>query len=97
MNKERFLKEASADMFVIKNPDNDEAARIIKEQTKNPYIEIQQAVVDPISGTDISTSTYVPFLMEKHGLSEGIITLIDNFQNHSEEVNTELRIRKQKP
>lgn len=81
--------------YRIKNPDNIEVASIYKEQSTNPYIELQRRVIDTSTHEVISTSTVIPYLMNKHGLANGTLEFINGFQNHGPEVYSELAILEQ--
>lgn len=97
MERQKLInhKLAYKEFIRVKNPYCDEVTRILHEQSRNPYIEVQQITRDATSGRIINTVTFVPYLMVKHRLTLHFVPFITGFQNHSSEVNTELVVRKQ--
>ncbi len=79
----------------VKNPYSYEVIRILNEQSRNPYIEVQRIIRDATSGRIIDTSTFVPYLMTKHNLTSHLEPFIKGFQNNKLEVSSELIVRKQ--
>ncbi len=88
MERYQGTKNRLNDRATFTNPNNDEICRIIKEQGKNLYIELQQRILDGVSGRELGTSTIVPYLMIKHNLSDGLIRFVNGFQNHTHEAKT---------
>jgi len=78
--------------YKITNPDNHEAARIIKEQGKSPKRIIEQVVKDIESGKIISSTPICPFHLLEAGNIDILLGFMDNLQRQGPGNMTELII-----